>query len=247
MPGEPMPAPDACGAIGDAPSGLVPAGRPNCDRKSSATSRSMPAPTSRPATAPGNRAPEASPSAPPRARPRAAPTRARTAPAAPPAAGPCSRSYRSPRRPPDEPPTRSTAPARTGWSMRSDPSPAPNRSSTTSAGTPTGSPSATSACALHDDSVRFRYTDYRRAGASRKKTMTLTVTEFIRRMLLQVLPPGFHRIRHYGFLANRNRQQKLADCRRLLRTPPPAEQAGPDGTDYRDRYEALTHPQAPAR
>ena len=95
-------------------------------------------------------------------------------------------------------------------------------------------------CSLHDDSVRFRYTDYRRAGASRKKTMTLTATEFIRRMLLHVLPPGFHRIRHYGFLANRNRQQKLAQCRRLLRTPPPAEQAGPDGTDYRDRYEALT-------
>ena len=60
-------------------------------------------------------------------------------------------------------------------------------------------------CSLHDDSVRFRYTDYRRAGASRKKTMTLTATEFIRRMLLHVLPPGFHRIRHYGFLANRNR------------------------------------------
>ena len=42
-------------------------------------------------------------------------------------------------------------------------------------------------CALHDGSVRFRYTDYRR------KTMTLAATEFIRRMLLHVLPPGFHR------------------------------------------------------
>ena len=39
--------------------------------------------------------------------------------------------------------------------------------------------------------MRFRYTDYRRAGASRKKTMTLTATEFIRRMLLHVLPPGY--------------------------------------------------------
>ena len=95
-------------------------------------------------------------------------------------------------------------------------------------------------CSLHDDSVRFRYTDYRRAGASRKKTMTLTATEFIRRMLLHVLPPGFHRIRHYGFLANRNRQQKLTECRRLLCTPPPAAEAGPVATDYRDRYEALT-------
>ena len=57
-------------------------------------------------------------------------------------------------------------------------------------------------CALHDGSVRFRYTDYRRNGASRRKTMTLAATEFIRRMLLHVLPPGFHRIRYYGFLAD---------------------------------------------
>ena len=105
-------------------------------------------------------------------------------------------------------------------------------------------------CSLHDGSVRFRYTDYRRTGASRQKTMTLTATEFIRRMLLHVLPPGFHRIRYYGFLANRTRQQKLSECRRLLSTPPPppppaaaaaaAEQAGRAATDYRDRYEALT-------
>ena len=67
--------------------------------------------------------------------------------------------------------------------------------------------------------MRFRFTDYRRNGASRHKTMTLAATEFIRRMLLHVLPPGFHRIRYYGFLANRNRQQKLAECRRLLDTP----------------------------
>ena len=98
-------------------------------------------------------------------------------------------------------------------------------------------------CSLDDSSVRFRYKDYRRAGASRQKTMTLTATEFIRRMLLHVLPSGFHRIRYYGFLANRNRQQKLTECRRLLSAPPPpppAEQAGPAATDYRDRYEALT-------
>ena len=95
-------------------------------------------------------------------------------------------------------------------------------------------------CSLDDDSVRFRYTDYRRNGASRQKTMTLAATEFIRRMLLHVLPPGFHRIRYYGFLANRNRQQKLTECRQALRTPPPPEHAGPVATDYRDRYEALT-------
>ena len=97
-------------------------------------------------------------------------------------------------------------------------------------------------CSLDGGSVRFRYTDYRRAGASRQRTMTLTATEFIRRMLLHVLPPGFHRIRYYGFLANRTRQQKLTECRRLLSAPPPppAEHAGRAATDYRDRYEALT-------
>ena len=75
-------------------------------------------------------------------------------------------------------------------------------------------------CSLEDGAIRFRYTDYRRRGASRQKTMTLTATEFIRRMLLHVLPPGFHRIRYYGFLANRTRQQKLTECRRLLHAPP---------------------------
>ena len=70
--------------------------------------------------------------------------------------------------------------------------------------------------------------------------MSLAATEFIRRMLLHVLPLGFHRIRYYGFLANRARQRKLAECRRALHTPPPAEQAGPVTTDYRDRYEAVT-------
>ena len=93
---------------------------------------------------------------------------------------------------------------------------------------------------LDDGTVSFHYTDYRTNGASRHKTMTLAATEFIRRMLLHVLPPGFHRIRYYGFLANRARQQKLAECRRALHTPAPAEQAGPVTTDYRDRYEALT-------
>ena len=97
-------------------------------------------------------------------------------------------------------------------------------------------------CSLEGGSVRFRYTDYRRTGASRQRTMTLTATEFIRRMLLHVLPPGFHRIRYYGFLANRYRQHKLTECRRLLSAPPPppAEQAARAATDYRDRYEALT-------
>jgi hypothetical protein len=39
---------------------------------------------------------------------------------------------------------------------------------------------------------------------------------FIRRFLLHVLPPGLVRIRHFGFLANRVRKQKLIQCRALL-------------------------------
>jgi len=62
--------------------------------------------------------------------------------------------------------------------------------------------------------VRFRWKDYR--NGSQTKTMKLDGTEFIRRFLLHVLPNGFVRIRHYGFLANRNRSENLAKCRKLL-------------------------------
>jgi hypothetical protein len=73
--------------------------------------------------------------------------------------------------------------------------------------------------------VAFRWKDYRHHGKT--KLMTLAADEFIRRFLLHTLPDGFHRIRHYGFLANRKRAAKLALCRRLLDAPsqePPAEQ-----------------------
>ena len=76
----------------------------------------------------------------------------------------------------------------------------------------------------------------------RPKTMTLPAEEFIRRFLLHVLPHGFHRIRSYGFLGNRDRHQKLARCQSLLGvTPLDAPSAGASPRlDYRDRYEALT-------
>src|SRR6266581_2716986 len=67
--------------------------------------------------------------------------------------------------------------------------------------------------------VRFRWRDY--ADGDRMKIMTLTAEEFIRRFLLHVVPDGFVRIRHFGFLANRTRRAKLARCRALL-APPPA-------------------------
>jgi hypothetical protein len=62
-----------------------------------------------------------------------------------------------------------------------------------------------------DDSVTFTWKDYR--DGSQIKHMTLAPAEFIRRFLLHVLPDGFQRIRHYGFLANGNRQAKLARIR----------------------------------
>ena len=61
--------------------------------------------------------------------------------------------------------------------------------------------------ALAAGQVQCRYTDYRRPHAPGQKTMTLAATEFIRRVLLHVLPRGFHRMRYYGLLANRTRHQ----------------------------------------
>jgi hypothetical protein len=92
---------------------------------------------------------------------------------------------------------------------------------------------------IEDGQVTFGYKDYRDSDA--QKTMTLTADAFIRRFLLHVLPPGFQRIRYYGFLGNRYRAQKLEQCRRLLHvSPTPPEKADDTSTDYRDRYEALT-------
>jgi len=67
---------------------------------------------------------------------------------------------------------------------------------------------------LADGRVSFTWKDYAADGV--KKTMTLEAAEFTRRFLLHVLPKGFVRIRHYGFLANRRRRQKVELCRRLL-------------------------------
>jgi len=68
--------------------------------------------------------------------------------------------------------------------------------------------------ALADGQVRFRWKDYRDPGHT--KVMTLSADEFLRRFLLHVLPPGFQRIRQYGWLSNRGRTETLVLCRRLL-------------------------------
>src|SRR5512132_1680386 len=67
---------------------------------------------------------------------------------------------------------------------------------------------------LSDGKVRFTWKDYRQGGKT--KVMTLEADEFIRRFLLHALPDGFHRIRHYGILANGSRGESLARCHRLL-------------------------------
>lgn len=71
-----------------------------------------------------------------------------------------------------------------------------------------------------DGGIAFRWKDYRITGPDRWKTMTLPPHEFIRRFLLHVLPKGFHRIRHYGLLANTNRAESIAKARQLLGAAP---------------------------
>ena len=67
--------------------------------------------------------------------------------------------------------------------------------------------------------VTFKWKDYRKTYSERPDTMTLDTSEFIRRFLLHVLPDGFHRIRHYGMLANTTRSSSVALARELLCVP----------------------------
>ena len=81
--------------------------------------------------------------------------------------------------------------------------------------------------ACDDHGVTFRYKDYRAKGRTRHKTMTLGTDEFLRRFLLHVLPRGFHRIRHYGLLANTQRQRYLSRARELLACSPAVDTTAP--------------------
>ena len=82
--------------------------------------------------------------------------------------------------------------------------------------------------------VTFKWKDYRAKSAARYKLMTLDADEFVRRFLIHVLPDRFHRIRHYGLLANASRAANIALARRLLGAPDPAptteETDGAEGT-----------------
>jgi Putative transposase len=80
--------------------------------------------------------------------------------------------------------------------------------------------------AFQGEQVSFRWKDYAHGG--QEKLMTLAATEFLRRFFLHVLPRGFVRIRHFGFLANRFRSSTLARGRQLRACGPPVVAAAPE-------------------
>jgi Putative transposase len=73
--------------------------------------------------------------------------------------------------------------------------------------------------AINDGGITFAYKDYRRRSGDQQQTMTLMPDAFISRFLLHVLPKGFHRIRHYGFLSSGVRVREITAIRELLGVP----------------------------
>jgi len=98
--------------------------------------------------------------------------------------------------------------------------------------------SASRLVSLDERGVTFRYKDYRTDGPDRRKLMTLAASEFMRRFLIHVLPPGFHRIRHYGLFANAARAANLAKARALLEqaSPPAPTDVANDDTAAADAF-----------
>jgi hypothetical protein len=87
-----------------------------------------------------------------------------------------------------------------------------------------------------DGQVTFRWRDS--AHGNKQKLLPLSVNEFLTRFLLHILPQGFVRIRHFGFLANRRRTTFLPLCFQLLGTTPepPAEEHSSSTEDAADLY-----------
>jgi len=75
-----------------------------------------------------------------------------------------------------------------------------------------------------ENTVSFKWKDYRQKGNRRYKSMTLQTDEFIRRFLMHVLPEGFHRIRHFGMLSNKKRSEELPLAREYLAVESPPEE-----------------------
>jgi hypothetical protein len=100
--------------------------------------------------------------------------------------------------------------------------------------------------AIDEQGITFKWKDYRAKQRHRHKTMTLDPDEFIRRFLLHVLPSGFHRIRHYGLIANTTRKDNLVRARELLMSSKPedatdAETNAADTADGGDRDASVTY------
>jgi putative transposase/transposase-like zinc-binding protein len=96
--------------------------------------------------------------------------------------------------------------------------------------------------ALDDTGVTFKWKNYRAKEHERAKVMTLAIDEFIRRFLIHVLPSGFHRIRHYGLLANGGRANNITRARQLLNVPAThSESSDADSADDGEP-QTLSHP-----
>jgi hypothetical protein len=89
-----------------------------------------------------------------------------------------------------------------------------------------------------DGQVSFQWKDYKHENKQTSKIMTVDADEFIRRFLIHTLPPGFQRIRYFGFLANCHRTDKLALCRQLMIVP--ITDLLPQPVDCRQLLEAIT-------
>ena len=91
-----------------------------------------------------------------------------------------------------------------------------------------------------NNQVTFSYRD--RANGDRRRSMTLPAVEFLQRFVRHVVPGGFHRIRHFGFLANSVRREALALCRQLLEVGrvEPETKLAPDGSPEKDVAAAVT-------
>jgi hypothetical protein len=95
---------------------------------------------------------------------------------------------------------------------------------------------------LDHHQVTFQWKDYRNQHREKSKTMTIDADEFQRRFLIHTLPAGFQRIRHYGFLANCHRADKLEFCRELLTAG--AAALLPQPGECRQMMETMTEPES---
>jgi Putative transposase/Transposase zinc-binding domain len=91
---------------------------------------------------------------------------------------------------------------------------------------------------LQDGRVCFRWKDYRHGGV--EKILSLDALEFLRRFLLHILPSGFVRIRHFGFLANCHVEDNLSRCRQLLNVAPVSQLLPTPPADWPTLFHQLT-------